>query len=203
MRDIQRYLNMVTSQHQNKPKFEAWLSAPLTLIDDVALLADVFNLSFNLDLAVGSQLDILGIILGVQRRVSFQPTSYYSTGVLGSVTLIEPSPVLDDEYYRLIVRAKILQNMWDGTIPSLYDIWNELFTDAYLIVKDNQDMTMNAYVIGLSSQLQKDLVTNGYVIPKPQGVSISYSYTSEPLFSFGVESSDLKGFGEGVWSNNF
>lgn len=200
MADIQRYLNLVTSQHQNKPKFTAWLSASLGMINDATALAENFDLYFEIDLATGAQLDILGQKLGVSRVINFQPTPFYSLGILGVPYLVYPSPVLNDDAYRLILRSKILQNMWDGTMPSLYDMWNTLFTDAYLIVKDNQDMTMNAYVIGLSSQLHRDLITNGYLIPKPQGVQIDYSYASTPLFSFGVESTDLQGFGEGVWS---
>jgi len=199
MADIQRYLNLITSEHQNKPKFAAWLMAPLGILDDGVTLANNLSNYFDLDTAVGAQLDILGDIIGVKRTVSFQPTTYYSAGVMGTTTLITPSPVLDDDYYRLILRAKILQNMWDGTLPSLYGIWNTLFTNTYLIVKDNQDMSMNVLIIGFSSQLQKDLAANGYLIPKPQGVRVSYSYLTVPLFSLGIDGTDLRGFGEGTW----
>lgn len=200
--DIQRYLNLITSEHQNKPKFTAWLTAALTPLDDAVTLLNNFNSDFDLDLAIGAQLDILGDIVGVKRTVNFQPTSYYSLSTLGVSYLVKPSPVLTDETYRLVIRAKILQNQWDGTIPSLYEMWSILFSDTYLIIKDNQNMTMNAFIIGLSTQLQKDLATNGYLIPKPQGVRTTYSYSSVPLFAFGVEGTDLRGFGEGTWDSN-
>ena len=203
MTDVARYLNLITSEHQNKPKFAAWLTAPLSILDDTTNLVINLGVYFDLDTAIGAQLDTLGDIVGVKRTVNFQPTSFYSVGVMGVSYLVSPSPVLNDYEYRLIIRAKILQNMWDGTLPSLYEIWNILFPDAYLILKDNQNMTMDAFIIGLSSQLQKDLVANGYLIPKPQGVGVNYSYSSTPLFAFGVEGSDLQGFGEGTWSSNF
>lgn len=187
MPDIQRYLNMVTSQHQNKPKLNAWLAAQLTLIDDVASLADVFNSSFDLDLATGSQLDILGVILGVQRRVTFQPTG-------------GASPLLNDDMYRLVLKAKILQNQWDGTISQMYSMWNEVFSDAIFILQDNQDMSTNALIIGLSTQIEKDLTTNGYIIPKPQGVSMTFSYSSDPFFAYGLNTDDFKGYGAGHWA---
>ena len=190
MADIKRYLNLITSEHQGKPKFTAWLEANLNILDDGERLVSNLDTYFDLDTAVGIQLDVVGDIVGVKRTVNFQPTD-------GS------SPILDDVTYRLIIKAKILRNMWDGTLSSLYDMWNAIFADATLIIKDNQDMSINAIIIGLSSQMQKDLISNGYLIPKPQGVRISYSYITVPLFAFGIEGSDPQGFGEGTWGAGF
>lgn len=187
MPDIQRYLNMVTSQHQNKPKLTAWLSAQLSSIDDVSSLADVFNDSFDLELAAGSQLDILGIILGIDRMVKFQPTG-------------GASPLLDDIMYRLILKAKILQNQWDGTVGQLYEMWSKVFTNAIFILQDGQNMAISVLVIGLSSQMEKDLTTNGYILPKPQGVSVSFSYSDNPFFAYGLDTTDFKGYSAGYWA---
>jgi len=203
MADTKRYLNLITSQHQNKPKFIAWLEANLNTLDNGATLAGSLDTYFDLDTAVGAQLDILGDIVGVKRTVDFQPTSYYSTTVMGTAVLIEPSPILSDNYYRLVIRAKILKNMWDGTTQGIYDMWNMLFDDSYIIIKDNQDMSMTVIIMGLSSSLQKDLVANGYIIPKPQGVKVNYSYLTTPLFAFGINNSNLKGFNEGTWGAGF
>ena len=187
MADVQRYLNMITSQHQNKPKFKEWLTAPLALVDDVAALVNVFDSKFDIDLAEGSQLDIVGQILGISRLVNFQPTD-------GS------DPYLNDNMYRLILKAKILRNQWDGTIVQMYEMWNQVFSDSIFILQDNQNMTLNALVIGLSTQMEKDLTTNGYIIPKPQGVSISFSYSDDPFFAYGLDTQDFKGYAEGYWA---
>ncbi|TGE35867.1 DUF2612 domain-containing protein [Desulfosporosinus fructosivorans] len=203
MADIQRYLNLVTSQHQNKPKFAAWLSAPLGILDDVVSLAKSFNYYFDIDLAIGVQLDTLGEILGVERAVTFQPTTFYSLGVTGVTYYNNPSPVLDDDVYRLVLRSKILQNMWDGTLPSLYEMWSILFKGAYITVKDNQNMTMDVSVSGLSSQMQKDLMTNGYIIPRPEGVAVNYIYLGDPFFSYGLDTDDFKGYEDGYWAQYF
>ncbi len=200
MADIQRYLNLITSEHRGKPKFTAWLTAPLSILDDGATLANNFETYFDLDSAVGAQLDVLGGIIGVSRTVNFQPTPYQIVSVMGVTQTISPSPTLNDDMYRLLLCAKILRNTWDGTIPSLYKMWSALFADAYLIIKDNQDMTMNALIIGLSSQTQRDLISHGYIIPKPQGVQINYSYSANPYFAYGIESTDLRGYGEGYWA---
>lgn len=186
MADIIRYLNLVTSEHQNKPKFAAWLSAPLGIIDDVTTLANIFDLYFDIDEAIGAQLDVLGQILGVSRIVTFQPSE-------------SVSPILTDDYYRLVLKAKILKNQWDGTISKIYELWNTIFSDAYLIIQDNQDMTLIAQVFGLSSSLQQDLVTNGYIVPKPQGVTMNYLFVTDPIFSYDKDTTSFKGYGEGYW----
>ena len=188
--DINRYLNLVTSEHQNKHKLTAWLSAVLTAVDGVTALTNDFISYFDIGSAVGKQLDILGEIIGVKRVVTFQPTD-------GS------SPILDDDLYGMVVQAKILKNQWDGTTNQMYDAWNVLFPDVRLMIKDNQDMTMTALIVGLSSQMQKDLISNGYVIPKPQGVRIEYTYSTDPFFSYDLETGDSKGYEEGYWAQYF
>jgi hypothetical protein len=104
-----------------------------------------------------------------------------------------------DETYRLALRAKIAHNQWDGTIPGIYAIWNVLFDLTYLIVHDNQDMTMDALMIGLTDSLQSDLLLNGYLVPKPEGVRINYAVPPGKVFAYGVESSAFGGYDEGYW----
>jgi hypothetical protein len=171
MADIQRYLNLITSEHQNKPKFTAWLTAALSKIDDGAILANELNTHFDIDDAIGNQLDILGDIVGVKRTLSFQPTD-------------GTSPILDDDTYRLVIQAKILRNRWDGTIPQMYELWNSIFPGTRLGIQDNQDMSADI-TISLFSRLQKDLTTNGYIIPKPQAVKLNV------ILLVGLSSNDI------------
>lgn len=191
MADIIRYTNLVTSQHQNKPKFMAWLTAALNPIDDGATLANNLNTYFDIDTAIGKQLDILGEVIGVGRTVNFQP----SGGV---------SPVLDDDTYRIVLKAKIMQNQWDGTIGQIYELWSALFgSTAYMILQDNQDMTLIAQIFGLSSTIQQDLISNGYIVPRPEGVTMNYLYITNPVFSYDMETTYYKGYDEGYWGQFF
>lgn len=185
--DIQRFLGLVTSEHSDKPNFMAWLTQVLSRVDDSAGGASGFNNAFDLDNAYGLQLDIIGQVVGVSRTVNFQP----SNGI---------SPVLDDGTYRLALRARIAKNQWDGTITGIQTIWSNLFPVIYLVLYDNQDMTMNALVTGLTSSIQKDLVTNGYIVPRPTGVLINYAYPAHKLFSFGIENSVFGGYGDSYWN---
>lgn len=161
---IESYLNNITSQHRDKPKFIAWLSSHLNIIDDMYTIVKNMDNDFDIDNAIGSQLDTLGIIIGRERTLTFQPLNNFN-------------PVLTDDYYRLVLKTKIAFNMWDGTIQSIYTIWNDIFgndTDLSLQIKDNQDMSFDAYITGYTDQIQQDLIQHGYIIPKPQGVKVNY-----------------------------
>lgn len=186
MADIQRYLDLITSEHYEKPKFTLWLTAALNIVDDVVTAANTVSLAFDIDLAIGAQLDVLGSIVGRSRQVDFQPSD-------------NVSPVLDDDTYRMVIKAKIAQNQWDGTIPSLYDLWDNIFPLIRLMLVDNQNMTLSAAITGMTSQLQEDLVTNGYIIPKPQGVKINYSFTNGITFAYDFDNTAYSGYDNGYW----
>lgn len=160
---IQKYLDLVTSEHRTKENFIAWLTAALEKTEDAANATSATLEAFDLDNAVGAQLDIIGTVIGRTRYLNFDP--------------VQGTPKLDDNTYRLILKAKILQNQWGGTIPEIQAIWQTVFPQYGLIIQDNQDMTMKATVVGTSSALENNLIHNNYIVPKPAGVSIVYEFT--------------------------
>ncbi|MEK8128654.1 DUF2612 domain-containing protein [Paenibacillus filicis] len=156
---ISKYIDLITSQHKVQPKFIAWLSSPLNIVNDGINQSKKLPDDFDIDKAIGVQLDTLGEIIGRSRYLPFQPTA----GI---------SPVLDDENYRIALKAKIAQNQWDGTIPQIYEIWESLFDDVRLMIVDNQNMTMAALIEGTLSTTARELVASGLIIPKPAGVGL-------------------------------
>lgn len=161
---IDKYLDNITSQHRDKPKFISWLSAHLNKIDSAYNVVKSLDVNFDLDYAIGNQLNMLGQIVGRKRELPFQPMYGYS-------------PVLEDEYYRLVLKTKVAMNNWDGTIQSMYAIWDNIFgndNDLGLQLQDNQDMSFNAYITGYVDLIQQQLIQHGYIIPKPEGVRVNY-----------------------------
>lgn len=158
---IDKYLDNITSQHRDKPKYIAWLSSCLNIIDHAYIMTKNMDNDFDLDNAIGKQLDILGQIIGRKRTLTFQPLNGHN-------------PVLDDETYKLVLKAKVAMNMWDGKIESAYEIWNNIFDDIGLQLQDNQDMSLTAYITGYVNQIRQDLIQHGYIVPKPEGVRINY-----------------------------
>lgn len=167
---IDNYLNIITSEHRDKPNFITWVSSPLNKLDDISnCLARMID-DFDLDNAVGAQLDVIGTIVGVSRMVKFQPT--------GGI-----SPVLTDDAYRTLIRAKILKNQWKGDIPGIYDLWCALFSDLTLQIVDNQNMSITTLIGGNPDALTTQLITNGYLTPKPTGVSVTVQSKSPNTYA--------------------
>lgn len=182
------YQNLLTSQYQQaSPKLRALLYLLLRKFDDVSQCLVSMDTAFDLDFAVGMQLDMLGQTIGMRRTVSFQPSD-------GS------DPTLDDTTYRLLLKASIGGNQWDGTIDSLYIIWNQLFPAGQITIIDNQDMTANIFMVGTFTSIIKDLILNGYIVPRPEGVLYNYEFVTLPAFGFGFSPGFISGFDTGHWA---
>jgi hypothetical protein len=182
------YQGLLTSQYQLSPNMNAYLTGLMGLMFDIVACAMSFQESFDLSTAVGNQLDILGIIVGVSREVDFTP----SDGV---------SPTLTDDVFRTVIQAAIGFNQWNGQVASLQTLWQQLFPGGTIIVSDLQsDMSCDIYLTGSFSSILQDLIQNGKIIPRPQTVQFNYIFASLPAFGFDLNDSFVAGFDTGKWS---
>lgn len=182
--DVNYYLRLITSQYQKSANMLAWLTANGAVYADIVACADSFSTAFDIDAAIGVQLDVLGTIVGQPRTMPFQP----SNGV---------SPVLDDATYRLLIRARAMQNHWNGKISGLWTIWKRLFPGGFLLIQDHQDMTVSFYIgVGLTSILQ-DLIVQGMILPRPQCVLYNYTFATLPMLGFDRNDDYIAGFDVG------
>lgn len=182
------YLNLITSEYATKPKFKAWVDVLLTPFLDSINLNDSIKKSFDLNTAVGVQLDTLGKILVQSRQMNFQPTD-------GS------SPILNDYYYRMILKAKVIKNQWKGTITDFYTFWNVLFEgqplQIYLI--DNQEM--KPAIVVWSSQVTpmvQDFLSHNLIVPKPAGLGLTVRRVDNEGI-FGFYGTEFTGFDTGTF----
>lgn len=164
-----KYTGLITSEHYKKPKFMEWVKAGINYLDSVCIVSGFIGTEFDIDKALGIQLDIIGDIVGVKRTLSFQPLDY--------------SAVLDDEMYRLMIKARIIANQWDGTIPGIQELWSNIFREYPLSIVDNQDMSMKVSVYGNPSDFVQEITSHGYVVPKPSGVRINYEFIHDYLLN--------------------
>ncbi len=156
---ISDYLNLITSEHADKPNYIGWVSANLQLVEDNMRVSNAMMSAFDINTAVGNQLDMLGVSIGQARDIG--------------VPLSGTSSILDDTHYRLVLQARIARNNWDGTIPSIYTLWNNAFPTAPLQLVDNQNMSMQAVITNLTDNISQELVTAGLIVPKPMGVGLA------------------------------
>lgn len=171
------YLNLFTSQYKgNSKNFLLWAQRAWQPIDDLTNCLAFISSNYDLDYAVGVQLDYVGTLIGQNRTVAFQPSD---SGV---------SPTLDDPTYRLLLKARIAQNTWSGKTVDLYPIWQTLFPGGRLVINDNQNMTATIIVSGSFTSIIVDLIQNGYIVPRPE--TVEYTYVTGTLPIFGADRND-------------
>ena len=211
------YLSLVTSEHNKRPNFMAMIAQDVQgHVDNINLLRNFQNL-FDIDQAVGQQLDMVGIWIGITRNILVPLTGvYFSFGVaslgfnigtwFGAGDSLSGITVLSDDQYRLLLKAKIASNHWDGTVPGAYAIWAIVFQSQgfNILISDGQDMSMAIIIVGTTiPAVTLSLLVNGYIALRPAGVLISGYYQitvpNFPVFGFGVENATVAGFNDGAW----
>lgn len=180
------YLGLLTSQYQGSGKLKDTLAALNEKVADADAALSQMHSVFDIDTATGDRLDKIGEIVGQNRTVDFQPT----TG----------SPVLDDDTYRLLLKARIVANHWDGRVQSLYEAWSVLFPGGQIIVEDGQDMSATITMSGTFTSIIEDLINHGYIVPKPQGVRYTYGFGDLPFFGFDRDDAYISGLDTGHWT---
>jgi hypothetical protein len=216
MVDVSRYIGLITSEHADKPKFNAMVSAVAQCFVDQQNALGSFIPSFDLDQAIGDQLDIIGEWVGISRRVSTPLAGVYFSFDIAGVGFdqgvwqgpFDPSTgitLLDDETYRALIRAKIGANHWDGTLGSSASILDQIFNSGtHVLIQDNQDMTMTIGVSGtIPSAILLALLKGGYIPLKPEGVLVNgYVVTSSnggSIFGFDMSGPYVSGWDTGSW----
>lgn len=182
------YLALITTEHQNRPRFMATVRASVSPFAKLQELMRSYVPAFDVDEAIGQQLDIVALWIGVTRAVPVPIEGYYFTwddtvetgwdnGIWKGIG--DPDAgftVLPDDLFRLVIKAKIAANNWKGDIPGAYEIIDEAFdVGSDITITDNQDMTMTVSIAsGSLPAVQKALLTSGYIPIKPAGVTADY-----------------------------
>lgn len=215
MPTVNDYLNLIPSQHRDKPDFEAVVTANVSVYVRIQEVLQSMNELFDVDVAVGDQLDIIGKWVGETRYINvpiedvyFSWDGDYTVGwEFGSwqpSTLPSNVIVLPDDQFRTLIKAKIAANHWDGTTEGAYKVWDLVFKNVTILIQDNQNMTYAlAFVGGIIDSLTLALIVGGYIPLKPEGVRVSeyfFPVDTNPLFGFDIENDNIKGFDEGSWA---
>lgn len=184
---IDAYLDLITSQYRVRDKFMRTVAALLRPSDDIFSLGIELDDEFDIEYANGVQEDVLGEFVGAQRMLPYQPDKGLS-------------PVLDNAAYRNLIFAQIAKNQWKGGIEDINELWDSLFGNG-IIIQDNQDMSIDVLVIGISDQITKEMVRQGLIVPKPQGVRMNYYFSDRAVFGYDLETDTIKGYDHAEWMN--
>lgn len=173
----------VYAQYRNKLNFVKWCQITRSLAAELGSPIDAVRVMYNIDTAVGAQLDIIGRIVVVDRaftgQIALNPGLFALTDgdQFGdeeadfSSLFVDQDQNMSDELYRLVIKAKILKNNSDATLESILFGVNFLLPDAdFLRVTDNEDMSYSIEFYGNITSLQRYALLNARLVPKPQGV---------------------------------
>src|ERR1700724_484376 len=70
MRQVSDYLKLVTRLHAGQPRFNAMLAAVLQPFSDLQAFLNSLPQQFDIDIAIGAQLDIVGQWVGQSRNIT-------------------------------------------------------------------------------------------------------------------------------------
>lgn len=190
-----KYTDLIAGYHFDKPLFTQWIYA-LTqpLITAQNRLAEM-QADFDVDTAVGVQLDAVGVRVGISRKLPVSITgvffSFDIAGVgfdegiwLGRYESPEGITTLDDGTYRNILKTKVLVNHWNGTINGLYYLLDQvaLIFDCPIKYKDNQNMTVNILLANdTTPPIVWNVLSRGLVDITTAGVMVNF-YQDEASF---------------------
>lgn len=153
--DYGAYLaNLLIIQYHNKPKAIATIKT-LSSMFPTNIILSVIN-GFNLETAVGKQLDILGKYIGVDRW-------YNNEGKYAQLT---------DEEYRFLLKFKAISNNSDMSYLSINNsLYN--FFGTRVRISTNGNMQMTYFVPKDATQIIIAAIQKG-VLPRPMGVEVNY-----------------------------
>lgn len=177
----------VISQYANSPimirlieNFNSYLDLTETLDSFIDQMRDISS-------AVGYGLDVWGIIVGVSRTLSVtDPDQFFDfeeTGLSGTPFGFAPffpggsitnNFELSDDAYRLLIIAKALANLSDGSVKSINTILLTLFKGrGNAFATDGLNMTMTYTFQFVLTPVELAIVEQSGVLPKSTGVGLT------------------------------
>ena len=198
---MSKYTDRITNYHAGKPKFFAHVDLSTRPLIDVSASVSGLVADFDVDTAIGDQLDIVGKWVGVSRAVAAPISGVFlewdkervgwDQGVwLGPYQATNELTYLSDDVYRIVIKARIGINNWDGQNDTLPGILETALagTGINLIVIDNQDMSISVLIVVDSEYIIPEIdrlifdsaINKGPFIPLPEGYTPS-RYDINPI----------------------
>lgn len=222
---MSKYTELITNYHATKPLFFDHIDLSTRPLIDVASAMSGLVDAFDIDQAVGVQLDTLGLWIGRSRYVSEPISGVYfawDNENLGYDQGVWQGPydpdagytALSDDTYRIILKAKIAINNWDGRNDSLPEILDAATAGSGMRMQivDNQDMTISIWVfpdtdISAVSLELLAAIRQGYLTVKAAGVwggsietpAIETPSEGNQFFGFDMANEYIAGFDTGAW----
>lgn len=206
---IQYYKDLLIIQYRDKPRAQE----TIRLFISALLAYDLFIAirdGFDLDTAVGPQLDIVGKYVGVNRTITgttfsrnyFGFEEYGATspfdffgyiGYSGHVPDVQMRNykestqslyAMTDEEMRVMIKLAIVRNMSNGSVKDFDEILDTLF-GADVLFTDRQNMTVVSYLVGETNARIFLMAKSSGLLPNPAGVGTVVNVVPDITAIFG------------------
>lgn len=154
------YKHLLIIQYANKQRARATIAVWVDCMTGDGILTQ-FPEAFNIDTAIGAQLDAIGLVLGVERHG------------------------LGDEKYRIILKFAILKNNTGVTMKEIDDALYEYFGNR-IVANNNQNMSIT-YIFNNDLADLIPVIVNENLLPAPIGIGVQALTSvdpSKPYFGF-------------------
>jgi len=215
------YIGLLIKQYWEQPNARAEIDLQAATWETVRDGIAAFQDAFDLDLAIGAQLDILGRIVGQDRTIpfildkiafgfSFNPNARGFDSKFATIANVAPfyskfEPVytdleLNDSDMRLLIKARIAHNtglpfLVTDAGTSMREVVATAFGGLAYIV-DNKDMSLTLYVDPSIDSARIVAIRDLGLLPKPQGVQYASIVYAEVGATFGFSNNaNALGFG--------
>lgn len=138
---------------------------------------DIKNI-LNIDKS--KDLDLIGRVVGVRRLHEEKPLNGRSLGnkrcVVGNKYAMckaatwDQAKDLSDEIYRMVLKSKVIKNTSRATLMDIERGVSSFVKSSNVHVIDEQDMSFRLKFIGQMSPVERYVIDNYDIIPRPQGV---------------------------------
>lgn len=227
--DVNDYLALVPPLHAGKPKFMAEVALNAQPYCDIQTFYQGLPLAFDIDYAVGVQLNVVGQWVGRSRAVPIPMQDVFFTigdplrgvgrGIWYNADL-NPGVTytyLADQDYRRLLKCVAIANEWDGSMPMATEALQQFFTPtlypdttAFALEQswgvqsgETINVSMAIVISGVIPSITDLLIMSQDLLGlKPAATNVDYAVTSVsgcPVFGIGVDNEFIGGVGHGAW----
>lgn len=186
--NITPYTDLITSEYQTAPNFMSMVANVCQPWADMIALAQATPNLYDIDQATGAQLDAIGLWVGLPRTIQTPLLVYFSWDTdnlgwdqgnwYGTGQPVNYTVSMDDGTYRIMLKAKIAANQWDGSTEQYLNDFQIIFAGTGITITfvDNQNDTIDVYFSAKPSALLIGLLQNGYLPLRPAGVLQTFHF---------------------------
>lgn len=154
-----QYVELLIIQYQDQEKARQHIESNALALLSNGILFDIRD-AFDIETAVGVQLDILGKYIGIDRSGEQQ-------------TISTITQILDDDNYRFVLKLRIIQNNINHSESAIDTAVNNAFEGKLIPSGSDGDMLMT-YIVDDDILTSAQIAFKKGVLPKPLAVSLGF-----------------------------